>query len=528
MADIFEYVPSESEPWYKPGKSIQEFHDSTALVRVLVGGRGSGKTSAICVEAVCKHCWNNPGAKVYLLRKTELSQEATSIETFNQVFGELGPLYQEGENSLFQKWNDAKTIRVPSRIAIEKYEAFKSTKPSKSEIEMWLKTEGNRWCSFLEFKGIPDAAKRDNKLRGFEASLLIMIEADLLELADFQMMGPCLRWKGADGKFIDDLGIILDTNPPGTKHWIAKLEEQETQKIKKGEKSLFKFWHISTYENEHNLPKGYIENSIILPYQNNPPMLERMLWGRYADAFDGQSVFHEFNMALHTGENLEFPKGAYLVRGWDFGQSNAVVWSAYWVRKDPNDASISNEFWWDLHEQVLYESDVEKQCKGVMEITAKEFPFWNDRTICLGLLDFCDPAGAAKKDTGSSIHVLNTYGIYPGYKHKDRGIPKTIAIMNRLLAARTKQGEVVYKIDKINCPVLYAARAGGFRYPRENEPNYGSGLPKKDGVYDHVSDSSRYAVINCMRLDFMDVETKKDNAGILAANPYKNPAKRYK
>lgn len=528
MSGLIEYVTTDAEDWYKPGPSIQEFHDSNALVRVLIGARGSGKTSATAVEAVCKHSFYNAGAKVYLLRKTELSQEATSIETFNQVFQQLGPFYQEGDNSLFQKWNDGRVIRLPSEEAIRRYSAFTATDPSKSELEMWLKTEGNKWCSFLEFKGIPDAAKRDNKLRGYECSMAVMIEADLMELGDMQMMMPCLRWKGADGKFIQDRKMILDTNPPGTKHWIAQLEEQERERVARGEKSLFQFWHISTYENEHNLPPGYIESSIILPYGNNPPMLERMLWGRYADAFDGQGVFHEFNIGLHAAIDLPFPTGAYLIRAWDFGTCNAVIWSAYWSRESPNPAGkpILEEFWWDLRELIGTDSDVEKQCKGVLEITAEEFPFWNDRTQCAGILDYCDPAGNAKKDTGSSVAVLNSYGIFPGFKTKDRGIPKTIAVYNRLLATRTTRGEVVYRIDKKGCPVLYAASMGGYRYPKEGESGYGTGLPKKDGIYDHPADASRYGKINCLSLAKV-ADSPAPSVGTLAPRAYSNPMKRY-
>jgi len=56
--------------WYKPGKSIREFHNSSALIRVLIGGRGSGKTTGCAVEAI-RHCLNFAGAIEKINEKIE-------------------------------------------------------------------------------------------------------------------------------------------------------------------------------------------------------------------------------------------------------------------------------------------------------------------------------------------------------------------------------------------------------------------------------------------------------------------------
>jgi ABC-type branched-subunit amino acid transport system ATPase component len=41
---------------------MQDFHLSKARIRALIGGRGTGKTTAIAVE-VAGHCFYNAGAK---------------------------------------------------------------------------------------------------------------------------------------------------------------------------------------------------------------------------------------------------------------------------------------------------------------------------------------------------------------------------------------------------------------------------------------------------------------------------------
>jgi hypothetical protein len=526
-----EIVIKPTDSWYKPGKSLTEFHESTAFIRVLVGGRGSGKTTSVAMEAVARHAFHIPGAKILLLRKTELSQDSTTIDTFQMVYDGLGELYRNAIGSLFRSTNGGRNVRLPSQEAVRLYNIFMMTQPSKVELENWLATEGEKWCSHLEFRGIPDEAKRGNKLRGYECSMAILIEADLMELGDFQMLLPCLRWKDAFGNFVKegDGGIIVDTNPPGTKHWIALLEKAEEGRTD----SSYRFWHISTYENEKNLPPRYIERNVILPYRDNPAMLDRMLHGKYADAFDGQPVYSSFKLPIHASarERLPFPLGAYLVRGWDFGTSWAVTWSAYWsetqVLDDEKKTEEIIEYWWALHEETATDSEIEKQCSTVLETTAREFPFWNDRTQCAGILDYCDPAGAAKTDKGSSIEVVRTYGIHPLYTFKDRGLPKTVATVNRLMTVKNKHGQYVFQVDPIGCPLLKVALSGGYRYPKEHEPNYGTGVPLKDGIYDHIADSLRYSVINCLRLAKMPVEETQAAAGQLAHRPNVNPPRRY-
>src|SRR5690606_6320890 len=95
------------------------------------------------------------------------------------------------------------------------------------------------------------------------------------------------------------------------------------------------------------------------------------------------------------------------------------------------------EYWWDLHEYFAVMSDTETQCRRAIEITNSAFPFWNDRNICAGVLDYCDIAGNQRKDTGRSISILNSFGIYPGYSRL--GLQHSIAIYNRLLEKRDKE-----------------------------------------------------------------------------------------
>jgi hypothetical protein len=249
-------------------------------------------------------------------------------------------------------------------------------------------------------------------------------------------------------------------------------------------------------------------------------MYRRMLLGEYEDAFNGQRVLFNFTEDV-AFENLPWPKGAYLVRGWDFGTTQAVVWSAYWLENNV-------EYLWDLHEYFAMQSDAERQCKSVLEITNKIFPFWNDRSICSGIRDYCDVAGTQKKDTGSSIQVLHSFNIFPGFKVM--GLQESLSIYNRLLIEKDPFGKFVYRIDKESCPMLFTASSGGYRYPIEGEVGFGGDAPLKGpsgGNFDHIADASRYAKYNIMRLLKARVEAEEKSVGMLARTPALNRLRRY-
>lgn len=513
--------PIEAAGWYFPGKSIAEFHQTKARVRCLVGGRGSGKTTAIAVEA-CGHGFHNAGAKIYILRKTQDSNEDTTLETFEkQVFPQMGTGYIDTGVSLFKKIDGGKVYRLPSRKAVGLFNEWKAKNRSatKAQTLTWLETIGNRFCSFMVFAGVPEERYRASRFRGFECSMIIFVEADQLSEEDLDLATACLRWKGADPEtcdekgFIRDTCVILDTNPPSPRHWIAKMEEAE-----KGNNSV-RFWHIPTEENRHNLPPNYIED-LTRQYRKKPAMYNRMLLGQYDEAFEGDPVFHSFEQE-HAAVDLPWPQGAYLVRGWDFGTTNACIFSAYWVEG-------KTEYWWDLHEYFAQVSDVDRQAKAVLELTYQVFPFWNDRDVCAGVKDYCDIAGNAMTDKGSSVNVLRTHGIFPGFMRM--GLQESIAIYNRLLEKKNAQGHFVYRIDKKSCPRLYTASIGGYRYPVEGEPGFGGDEPLKGtagGDFDHLADASRYPKYNCLRLLRAEAEEAKKAVGAFASKEAANRKKRF-
>lgn len=490
----------------QPGPSIQEFYDDGHFIRVLLGGRGSAKSTAVATDII-GHLWQNAGGKAIVARETEVSQSDSSIDTFWQVFASFEtPLYQTGGLGLFKAWNDGRTFRVPSMLAVKRMQEECKDK-DKPAVTKWIDEVGDRLCGYIEFRGLPDADK--GKFRGMECSYLALIEADQIAKKQFDLSLACLRWKGSDPEMCDEMGfikdrcVVLDSNPPGTKHWIAQMEESEAKK----EDSVMRFWHIDTRENEHNLPPNYIRDTILLPYSENPAMIQRMLHGQYADAYDGTPVFWAFRSAVHEGQNMDWPQGAYLVRGYDWGTNNSVVWCAHWIEG-------GEEYLHAMHEQYLESSDTDQQMRGCIQQTDSEFPFWNDRSVCSGVLDYCDPAGQnsaftrkinvnGKQVDESALNIARTFGVYPGFKTTARGLQETIATVNRMLTKRDSKGRPIFRIDTVNCPQLTKAMRGGYRYPSVGETGYGNDVPLKGPAcdnLDHMADNIRYIVCNVMKL----------------------------
>lgn len=492
----------------------------------------SGKTYALA-EDITDHIWENAGGKAIVARETEVSQADSSVDTFWKFFETKGPLYTTAALGLFKSWNNGRTFRLPSRLAVTTMQRDCAKMQTRAEIAHWILTKGDALCGYVEFRGLPDAEK--GKFRGMECSFLALVEADQIVRRQFDLSLACLRWKGTDPEtcdekgFIKDRCVVLDTNPPSPSHWIAEMETEEMRKPE--HERVMKFWHIPTYENEHNLPENYIRDTILLPYANNPPMIDRMLWGKYADAFDGKAVYYPYRTDRHEGAKLGWPRGAMLIVGMDVGTNNASVINAYKVHGP-------NLYWWVMREIILTGSDTDRQCLELLKILANEYPFWNTGAdTCPQTLFFCDPASrnsafTARGPTSSALKVMHSHQIFPGMKLAAHLQP-TIAAVNRLLQSShvvyktdpdtgiaipgTERTIWHFKVDTENCPTITRGLRGAYRYPSRDEPGYGSDLPLKGSLCDHVDhpmDALRYAIINVL-----DIATEQHAPGMRSNYP---------
>jgi hypothetical protein len=505
MSNVINNSEADTVDWYQPGKSIAEFHASKAPRRFLVGARGTGKTFSCMLEAV-NHCLHNAGAEVRIFRKFSSSNEDSVIPSLKEVFSKLSPT--EEENSLFKdtglslfQWRDGGArVRVPSYSAVEAFEKWKQEHPgaSISETQQWLDTVGDRLCGRIVLDGLPDDDKAAAKIRSSQVSMLIFVEADGIAEDHVRLAEGSLRKRDAFGNFFpkDEYSIILETNPPGKKHWMAVWENGDADNGKLPEPDCA-WWHIPAEENAHNMRPGYVDD-LKRTYANDPCGYNKFVLGLYDDVFPGTAVIKGFSYSAHVRKNVPWPHGAWLIRGWDYGGSNnTCVWLAYFVGKD------GYERIWALKELWLQNSSVEQQANEVKKITEEEFPVINEEGLVAGIYDFGDVAGGQKSATGSVVDVLATHGIFPG--SSKLGVEASLAILDRLMEARDDQGRPLFIIDELGCPKLLRALKGEYRYPLPGEPGYGAPIQKPlkgpaCNNADHVVDAFRYGVANMFRL----------------------------
>ena len=505
--------------WYKPGKSIAEFHEDGSWIRVLMGGRGCGKTFASMTEAV-KHCWFNVGARVRVFRKWGSSNEDSVKDTLMEIFKNMGEYFIDTGRTLFAIKDGGSRFRVPSSHAISLWIQWNDENPEATvtQKENWLNTIGERFCGHIICDGLPDADKANAKTRSNQCSMMIFVEADQIEESYVSMGIGSVRLLDANGKRFVDAGIIIESNPPSTKHWIAKWENGDFSDPEHPQEPMrrCKFWHIPTKENEHIMGKNYVQN-LIDQYRYKPDEYERFVLGNYADVYPGSPVIKTFNAAIHCRKNLGFPRGATLVRGWDYGGSNnACLWMAYFIDE------AKYEHFWALKELWLQNSTIEEQATEVLRITKEDFPDTNDKTEVNAIYDFGDIAGGQKSATGSVTNVLSTFGVYPGATKMN--IQESLAMVLRLMSARDNQDRPLFLIDPIHCPKLTQALKGEYRYPIVGEPGYGAAVqePLKGEACnnaDHITDTLRYSVANMFRL--LKIGTKGPLKGGTKVNPKK-------
>lgn len=490
------------EEWYIEGASMGEFHSDEHFMRVVLGSRGAGKTTGTIIEA-WKHGYYNPGAIIRGYRMTQNSNVNTVVPSIKEVFGKLGSAYKETEYSLFKTWDNYVKVRFPSLRALQEQEKFIIANPNytKKEMLQWITDFGDRLCSYMTLDGLPDWDTAESKVRSNQASLIIFFEGDQFDEDIVKLAIDCVRVnRDADGNFITDIGVILESNPPTTEHWLVGWEYGTEIREKEPD---CKFWHIHIDENAHYWAKetapGQLSyaDKIKRRWANDPEKYKRYVEGKYADVYEGTPAFPSFSH-IHAKSDLPIVPNSALVRGWDYGGSNnSTIWAQYWM-----DEGI--EYFWALKELWLQNSNIDLQCQRALEITNEEFPVKEFNAV----YDFGDVAGGQKTALGSVEEVMGTYGVYPSSKFWN--IAPTLSLMERLFQARDKKEQPVFLIDKVGCPKLYKALAGQYRYPKEGEPGYGAAeqLPLKGAICgnaDHVVDALRYSIAGLFRLTNSDL-----------------------
>lgn len=411
---------------YKPTQKALQFHGSSARFIVLVGGQGSGKSRAL-IEELVQSGLDYPGYPVAVYRKTLPALRDSTLHEYRMMVPQgIGKMQETLLNYAF--------------------------------------TNG----SFINFRGLDDP----NKAKSTNYATIVMEEADEFTQDDFKFLNGRIR---AAGNW--PLRIILLLNPVDENHWIYKtFVDNFDQMDAAGRQSNGNagpgcmVLHMSTYDNQENLPPGYIE-TVMAGLSHDE--IDRYIHGMWGTITKGVPVYGKLlNPQLHL-RSVNFDSSMRIVRGWDFGFNHpACVWRIvdHLGRKNINCELLGEK------------ENLDQFARRVIEITKMRY---GEAPV----LDFCDPHGNDKKDNAeTSVETLRNLGIWAEGERGIRAyVEPGIALIRKELSTLV-DGIPELTID----PRCSIARGGYFgKYVRDDE-----GYVKKDGFYDHIMDADRYIAYN--------------------------------
>lgn len=469
---------------YTAPLTVGKFMGSDARVRLIVGPVGSGKSSGCCVEIVRRMIEMPPGpdgvrrSRWCIVRNTYRELQDTTIKTWKQWF----PDPQYG------------TWKQSDHVFEVKFET----------------DEGARVEGEVMFRALdkPDDVK---KLKSLELTGAYFNEMKEIPLTIFTLMrGRIGRYPRKEDVSRYWTGVIGDTNPCDTDHWIYRLFEEER---------AFPVWRqpggrSKDAENLENLDRCFdVDASLIgearaLAKQEQRERLARgehepvcrcyyvtqcigasadhikvYVDGEYGFVKEGKPIYPEFQDSIHVArETIPLIPGIRcLVIGNDFGLTPAAVW----MQQDPQDGQ------WQVIKELVFEHGAavefgkEQRRIGKTEFRAvEEFRGWGD------------PAGmaGAQTDDTTPIDVVSAQGVPMSPAPTNDFILRREAVAG-LLTRLTRLGRPALIISP-DCKKLRKAMGGGYCYRRlqvAGDERFEDHPLKNE--WSHVAEALQYACV---------------------------------
>jgi hypothetical protein len=425
----------------------QFIYDSTRI-KGYMGPAGCAKTSTICAGGWLRALMQ-PGSKGLVARANYNDLTDTTALRMQEMLNRLpkGVLLDRDKSPPMKWWIDV----VPT-----------------------MSPEGDIICedpAQITFMGLQDG------LGSYEFDWAALDEA--AEMTEQRVHEVNTRLRNRPGSWPADfegysLGLVF--NPPDKSHWLYRACTGRDHQDRMKSEPWIKLFVPQPRENVRNLPSNYYENlAMSLPED----MRIRLIEGLWGSSFEGQPVFPQFKMAIHSIEGVyeKYDRYSTLYRFWDFGFRRPVC---IWAQMDMEGRLLV------MREKMGENQDIHEFAPLCRKLTEQWFPGVND------IMDYGDPAVRQQKDTGSTLVALTQHQITMRYKTSS--IEEGLRAI-RLWLERMINGEPAFQFDKRNVPILIDAMRGGYHYPSATG-GPGELKPKKDGFFDHPADAFRYGIVN--------------------------------
>lgn len=433
---------------YQPPPTIQNFMQSDALVKGIMGPVGSGKSSGCCWELFRRMCAQPKApdgkrkSRWLVVRNTYAELLHTTIRTF-------------------QDW-------LPPEVFGGN---FTRTPPMRQTLRF---NDVEAEVIFLALDRAEDAAK----LRSFECTGAWVNEAALVPWEVVRTLlerigrYPSVREGGAPQR-----GVILDTNPPPEDHWWFQkfeIEKPDGWAVFRQPSGL-----SPQAENVAHLPPDYYQ-SIVAASGADPERIRVMVEGKYGTRPHGFAVFGTLwdeakHVAMLPLAPLPLTAGKSVVVGMDFGLTPAAVFlqqhaGGQWqiLHELVADSVMGAEQFAPLLKQVIQQHFLPQQ----------EFEFYGD------------PAGSQRSqaDARTAFEVLRGQGLLV------RAAPVQ-NLADRLGAVRAVLARADGMKVSPKCPRIRAALRGDYRYQELKTSDGIRALPTPEKNHaSHVADALQYAL----------------------------------
>ena len=480
----YEIKHSHDVGTYKPSKTGIEFHsDNVSDVKLALGPYGSGKTSMILMDSIFKACAMPPcndgirRSRVIVVRNTFDQLKKGVFDLWMTWCSKLGKVNYTTGNQLYAHhlFNDGYGL---------------------VDMELW----------FLPVRSTDDA----DKLKSFNATFAILNELSTLPRLIFKdvaaRLGRYPKKDTIDSRYIRSAnkdipywyGIIADTNPPNTRHFIYDIFEKE---LPNGFR-IFKQPPGLLEEEEKKIlmdPKGnYIANKeadnygIGIPSDYYPKLAQGATqeyinvycMGRYGTLSEGKPVYPSYNDDLHSVEDIEIDKDESILLTLDGGFTPAALISQFINGR----LDYVKEF---TTERMYLEELIEQVVKPYIAATYRD-------VLIEGWVG--DPAITqreveALKRLGISLKKANTNEIAPR-------VQAQVSFLNKMV-----DGQPALRVSKKGCPVLRAGFIGEYKFRKlKTIEEKIADIPEKLHPVSDIHDCGQYA-----SLHFISNMVRKEN-----------------
>lgn len=436
-----------TEVTFEAPPTIAKFMKDDALVRIVVGPVGSGKTTGMLMELARRMTDEFPDARG--VRKTRFGIiRNTSAQLRQTVLPEI------------EKWLSAAfRYKVTDSTLL-----FSFPMPDGTKVE-------SEWLL------IPMDEPRDvQRLLSLNLTGAWGSEARELPLSVIEaLLGRVGRYKSIGVDQCKWMGIILETNPPDEdSDWWKRLEVERPAK--------WQVWHqpggmAPDAENLKYLPPNYYQN---LLENNTADWCDVFVHAKYGKSLSGQAVFRSsFRSEFHLSNTpLKFTEGYPLMLGQDFGRTPAALITQVDVR---GRLLI-------LGEQTSTDMGLEQFVFSLLKpALSREYPG-------APVFMVADPAGRQKSQINeeSPFDALKRLG-FKAYPAPTNDIDTRLRAVEQLFLRNVEGGPAII-IDAAKCPILVRALKFEYRYRRKQTGDLDE-KPEKTHPASDIADCLQYACL---------------------------------